>query len=180
MSSIILITGNMASGKSTVAQSLAEQLPKCVHLRGDMFRRMIVTGQAEMTFELSSEAQAQLQLRYELAAEVAKRYVTAGFAVVYQDIVIGHALETVVAALRPHVVDVVILCPRPHAIAVREQSRDKRGYADSATIEAFDHVLRFQTPRIGYWLDSSDLTVSETVQSIVSYLKQVQAPCIAT
>jgi uridine kinase len=39
---IILIAGNMASGKSTVAQALAERLPKSVHLRGDVFRRMVL------------------------------------------------------------------------------------------------------------------------------------------
>ena len=39
-----LITGVMASGKSTTAQALSEQLPRCVHLRGDLFRRMIASG----------------------------------------------------------------------------------------------------------------------------------------
>jgi deoxyadenosine/deoxycytidine kinase len=34
---VILITGNMAAGKSSVAQALAERLPKSVHLRGDVF-----------------------------------------------------------------------------------------------------------------------------------------------
>lgn len=58
---IVLITGAMASGKSTVAQALAERLPRSVHLRGDVFRRMIVNGRAEMTFELSAEARRQLQ-----------------------------------------------------------------------------------------------------------------------
>ena len=43
---IFLITGLMASGKSTVAQVLAERLPRSVHLRGDAFRRMIVNGQS--------------------------------------------------------------------------------------------------------------------------------------
>ncbi|MEG4147058.1 AAA family ATPase, partial [Microcoleus sp. Pol12B5] len=60
---IILITGNMAAGKSSVAQSLAERLPKSVHLRGDIFRRMIVNGQAQMALNLSAEAYQQLQLR---------------------------------------------------------------------------------------------------------------------
>ena len=45
---IYLITGVMASGKSTVAQLLAERLPRAVHLRGDVFRRMIVSGREEM------------------------------------------------------------------------------------------------------------------------------------
>ncbi len=37
--STVLITGVMASGKSTVAQLLAERLEKSVHLRGDIFRK---------------------------------------------------------------------------------------------------------------------------------------------
>jgi predicted kinase len=45
---IVLITGNMAAGKSSVAQALAERLPRSVHLRGDAFRRMIVNGRAEI------------------------------------------------------------------------------------------------------------------------------------
>ena len=43
---LILITGIMAAGKSTVAQHLAERLPNSVHLRGDVFRRMMVNGRA--------------------------------------------------------------------------------------------------------------------------------------
>ncbi|MFJ2642038.1 MULTISPECIES: AAA family ATPase [unclassified Streptomyces] len=41
---VILVTGVMASGKSTVAQGLAERLPRSVHVRGDVFRRMVVSG----------------------------------------------------------------------------------------------------------------------------------------
>lgn len=40
---VVLITGVMAAGKSTVAQLLAESLPRAVHVRGDVFRRMIVS-----------------------------------------------------------------------------------------------------------------------------------------
>ena len=46
--SFYLITGVMASGKSTTAQALAERLPRCVHLRGDVFRRLILTGRVAL------------------------------------------------------------------------------------------------------------------------------------
>lgn len=46
---VFLLTGIMASGKSTVAQLLAERLPRAAHVRGDAFRRMIVTGRRDMT-----------------------------------------------------------------------------------------------------------------------------------
>lgn len=68
---IILITGIMAAGKSTVAQALAERLPKSVHLRGDLFRRMIVNGGAKLEAEFTDDDYAQLRLRYELAAQAA-------------------------------------------------------------------------------------------------------------
>ncbi|WP_249168596.1 zeta toxin family protein [Alkaliphilus sp. B6464] len=44
---IYVITGVMASGKSTIAEALAKSLDKCVHLRGDVFRKMIITGREE-------------------------------------------------------------------------------------------------------------------------------------
>ena len=98
-SPIILITGIMAVGKSTVAQRLAERLQRSVHLRGDLFRRMIVNGQARMDLTLSAEAYAQLWLRYRLAISAAKQYRAAGFTVVYQDIVIGKELVEVIRGI---------------------------------------------------------------------------------
>src|SRR5215218_1343947 len=107
---IILITGNMAAGKSTIAQALAERLPRSVHLRGDLFRRMIVNGQAEMLSELSAEAEQQLALRYHVAAEGAKSYFHAGFTVVYQEIIIGNTLAEMVATFQDLPLSVVVLC----------------------------------------------------------------------
>jgi hypothetical protein len=34
-------------------------------------------------------------------------------------------------------------------------------------VAALDRALRAETPRIGLWLDSSDLSVAETVDEIV-------------
>jgi chloramphenicol 3-O-phosphotransferase len=171
---IILITGNMAAGKSSVSQALAERLPKSVHLRGDLFRRMIVNGQAEMTFTLSAEAERQLLLRYQLAADAAKRYADAGFTVIYQDIIIGRALEDAISRFQGYPLSVVVLCPKSHVVAAREAARDKTGYSDQAAILAFDRILREETPRIGYWLDTSELTIPETVDAILSNLAQAK------
>jgi predicted kinase len=167
---IILITGNMAAGKSTVAQALAERLPRSVHLRGDLFRRMIINGAAEMTVELSDEAVKQLQLRYDLAVATAKGYAAAGFTVVYQDIIIGATLARMATAFHPHRLAMFVLCPRPEIVAARDEARAKTGYPDWATVMAFDHILRTETPRLGTWLDNSDLTVEATVAQILSYL----------
>ena len=167
---IILITGIMASGKSTVAQALAERLPKSVHLRGDIFRRMIVNGRLEMTPGAPDEALRQLQLRYELAALTADRYCDAGFTVVYQDVILGPILSEVVERLqRNRRVAVVVLTPSPDIVAQREAGRGKTGYGEW-TPAMLDHGLRTDTPRIGLWLDTSALTVAQTVDAILSQL----------
>ena len=51
-----------------MADLLAIRLPKSVHIHGDMFRRMVVSGRADMTPNPSRDAIAQLNLRYDLAA----------------------------------------------------------------------------------------------------------------
>lgn len=79
---IILVTGIMASGKSTVAQLLAGQFERSVHLRGDIFRKMIVNGRREMQPDGEEEALRQLRLRYRLAAQAAETYAREGFTVV--------------------------------------------------------------------------------------------------
>lgn len=172
--SVILITGLMAAGKSSVAQLLAEQLPKSVHLRGDVFRRMIVAGRMEMGVELNAEAYAQLRLRYRIAAMVAGQYVQAGFTVVYQDIILGQDLAEVVQYYQQHRLYVVVLSPRPDVIAARETGRPKTGYAELADVDAFDRMLRVETPRIGLWLDTSSLTLAETVDQILARLEQAR------
>lgn len=111
--SCILITGIMAAGKSTIAQQVAERLPKSVHLRGDLFRRMIINGRVEMTSPVSDQAMSQLRLRYQLAALTADRYCAAGFTVVYQDVIIGSILNEVVAMHHSWPLYVVVLCPSP-------------------------------------------------------------------
>ena len=169
---VILLTGVMAAGKSTVAQRLAERLPMSVHLRGDVFRRMIVNGRAEMEAGYSELAFEQLRLRYQLAAVTSDLYCAAGFSVVYQDVIIGPILREVVERLSANQpLHVIILCPSPEVIAAREESREKTGYS-TWTPEELDHELRTNTPRIGLWLDTSALSVEETVEIILARLDE--------
>lgn len=169
---IIAITGIMAAGKSTVAQHLAERLPKSVHLRGDVFRRMIVNGQASMEPPLSAEAETQLRLRYQLAATCAGQYRAAGFQVVYQDIILGPILADVVDLLRAEgPTALVVLCPSPAAVAEREAGRNKTGYV-GWTPEDLDVGLRANTPRLGLWLDTTRLSVAETVDTLLARLAE--------
>lgn len=161
----ILVTGIMASGKSTVAQLLAERLDNSVHIRGDLFRRMIVNNRKEITPESGQDEMEQLRLRYRLAAQTADTYREAGINAVVQDVVVGRVLDDFISYVRHRPLYVVVLCPNPAAVASREAARSKKGYGEW-TVEALDAVLRDETPRIGMWLDSSDLTAEETAACI--------------
>jgi chloramphenicol 3-O-phosphotransferase len=165
--SVHLVTGIQAAGKSSVAQALAERLPgRTVHVHGDQFRRWIVAGRAELTPDAGPEAVRQLRLRHRLTARTCDTYADAGFTVVAQDVVLGAELPGMVEEIRTRPLHVVVLAPRADAVAVREAQRGKRAYGPW-TVAALDRALRAETPRIGLWLDSSDLSVAETVDEIV-------------
>ncbi len=165
----LLITGIMASGKSTIAQGVAERLERSVHLRGDLFRRMIVRGRCEMEPPLSDEALHQLRLRYRMAAQAAGTYCAEGFAVIYQDIIIGALLHEVISLHRAHPLYVVVLAPSPAVVLQRDRERHKQTY-QGWTPEMLDAGLRQDTPRVGLWLDTSAQTVTETVTAVLDQL----------
>ncbi len=171
----IVITGVMAAGKSTVAEALARRFPKSVHLRGDAFRRMIVSGRIEITAEAPAEALAQLEMRYAAAAAAARAYLASGFTVVHQDVIIGRALADFIANYRHTGLYLVVLCPNADAVRRREAARAKKGY-HGFTVEQLEQVFRAETPRLGLWLDNSTLTVEETVERILRSLDAAEVP----
>lgn len=133
----------MASGKSP-QPALAQALPRCVHLRGDLFRRMIVTGREEMADPPTEEALRQLHLRFRLAAQAARGYWEAGFSVVLQDNYYGPALESGLS-FAGHPLRLVVLCPSVETVRAREASRGKRGYVGFSP-EALWHSFMRETP----------------------------------
>jgi cytidylate kinase len=167
---VIVITGAMATGKSTVADLLAIRLPKSVHIHGDMFRRMVVSGRAEMTPNPSSDAIAQLNLRYDLAAMAADRCAEDGFDAIVQDVILGKDLADFVKRIASPERYLVVLSPRVSALEWREEQRLRAVVHLSAG--ALDEVLRRETAQIGYWLDCSAQTTEETVEDILTNLQR--------
>lgn len=165
---VYLITGAMAAGKSSVAQAVAERLPRSAHVRGDVFRRMIVSGRVEMTPDAGEDAWAQLRLRYRLAAGAAHAYRAAGFTPVVQDVILGHFLAEAAALYGDVDLRLTVLQPAPDVVAERDRLRHKHAYG-AYTPADLHRILQEDTPRLGYWLDSSALTVGETAQAILDH-----------
>ena len=170
---VIVITGAMAAGKSTIAELLARRLPASVHIRGDVFRKMVVNGRVDMTPNAGPEAMTQLHLRYALAGHTADTYAAAGFDAIVQDVIIGAELAGFVDRIRTPDRFLVVLSPTVSALEWRERQRAKEGYTHFSA-GALDEVLRRETAQIGYWLDSSAQTPDETVDDVLDNLERAR------
>jgi chloramphenicol 3-O-phosphotransferase len=157
----------MASGKSTAARLLASRFDRGVYLEGDFFRRSIVGGREEMTPDASPGAVEQLRLRYRLAAAAADDYVEAGFTVALEDVVAGPILRDYQAMIRSRPFHLVVLLPSCEVIAARDAGRAEKGYGAWTVEQLYDGFV-VETPRIGLWLDTSNLTPDETVEQILA------------
>lgn len=166
----------MAAGKTTVARLLAARFARGVHLEGDLFRRSIVSGREEMTPEPSPEALNQLRLRYRRAAAAADGYFDADFTVALEDVVAGPLLSEYRMLIRSRPCHVVVLMPSLDEIQARAASRPS-GYTNW-TPEALYKGFQSGTPRVGLWLDTSDLTADETVDAILDGTDSERRPVV--
>ena len=173
--SIVLVTGPLAAGKSTIAKALAATFPKGVHVEGDVFRRFIVAGRSEMTPEPSKDAVEQLRLHYRLTAAVAEQYASAGYTVVVEDVVAGSLLGEFVGLFTRRPLHLVVLLPDEKTIAAREADRRERGY-DKWAVSGLYRVFAEETERLGLWLDTSALTPENTVLEIHSRASESALP----
>ncbi len=175
-SGIWLVTGVQAAGKSTVADLLAAQFERGVHIRGGQFYRWVVSGWVHVDGEPASEARRLLDLRYRLSARVADEYSAEGFAVVVQDNIFGADVVRWLSSIAARPRHLVVLRPSVATVAARENARRKKtgkvAYREGApTIEALDELLA-TTPRIGLWLDTSKQEPEQTLTEILNRVSE--------
>lgn len=166
-----LVIGVQAAGKSTVADGLAREFERGVHIRGGQFYRWAVNGWVHPTTELSGEARRLLDLRYRLSAQAAHEYCRAGFSTVVQDNIFGEDVRTWFKDADVQPSHLVVLRPSVTVVKQRDDARQsalgKTAYRPGEmSIQQLDELLA-TTPQIGLGLDSSDQTPQETVEEIL-------------
>jgi predicted kinase len=168
---LLVVTGIMAAGKSTVARMLATQFQRGVHVEADTLQRMIVSGGVwvDQPGEPAGEAARQLRLRLHHLCQLGRSFYSAGFSVVLDDIIIGERWSELQDELRGLPFALIVLAPSQPAVWQRDLKREKPPQ-DSAWIAHLDRELRRTMTGVGLWVDSSDQTPEETVRDVLDRL----------
>jgi cytidylate kinase len=167
---LFVISGVPASGKSTVARLLASRLERALYISGDTIRAMVISGRAETTPDEGDPELRNLLLRYEGALALAAVYLKAGFDVIVEDVIIGQVLRGFLPLVPVPEMHLVFLNPSADALTARDESRSKTAYGERWSVRQLRDVLRVETARIGFWLDSTELTPEQTVDRILNEL----------
>lgn len=174
---ILMVIGPAGAGKTTVADAWARaQAVPTLHLSLDDFRELVKSGYADPQLGWDAETGRQLALARAAIADVARRYLDAGYCCVIDDAVFPDWPEVSLQlwedelagiALRP-----LVLLPSLDAILQRNQLR-----AGARRLE--ESMLRVIYEMMEPWceqsdvpvIDTTDLTVEETVAEIEAQLR---------
>jgi predicted kinase len=162
-----LITGIPGAGKTTTAAALAGRFPRGAHISGDQIQNLIVTGNVPPNPQWDAEADRQIALCIRNQCLLASSFRTAGFAVVIDYVIASEArLLSYLEQLPDEPVGLVALAPAIHVARARDRDRpDKHVLSAWAHLQdQLDHALGDR----GLWLDTSDLTVADTVDAILN------------
>jgi len=170
MNKIVLITGFAGSGKSTVGRLVAEHFPKSMHIKVDDLREMMVKGMEPPGEEITEEAYRQFQWARNTVIYMAQLYASQGVDVVIDDVCFPpNFAEQYAELFKNPVVYRVLLFPK--APALIERMKKRAGPWDHILVNAVPMIYSYlePMPKDGWIvLDSSDWTIEQTVQAVLS------------
>jgi predicted kinase len=173
---LIVVTGIMAAGKSTIARLLAQRFVRGVHIEADALQRMIVSGGewVSQPGESEGEAAEQLGLRLKNLCLLGRSFFEAGFTVVLDDIIMGERWLHLQEELHDLPFSLVVLAPPVEVVASQRDRNRAKAPQGHAWATYLDHALRSTMAGVGLWMDTSEQTPEETVEQILQHLQSEQ------
>lgn len=159
-----LVSGIPGAGKTTVSRALASRLgPQAVAIEGDVLSfDFVVRGLADPADAANWDP--QMELRRRNICLLANSFADEGFHVVIDDVVVSRAALAAYDALSCPA-QLVVLAPTLDVVSRRDAERHKQVF------DMWNHLdaeLRAELVGIGLWIDSSTLSVDETVDAILA------------
>jgi gluconate kinase len=166
--SVVLVVGVPGAGKSTVARALAERLPRSACIEGDLVQHhFTVSGLVPPGGTPVQESDRQLALRWTNCALLARTFVSYGFTAVVEHAVSRRSwVDRFLAETDPAPLSLVVLAPRLEVALQRDRDRATKQVADRFV--HMDAELREELQGVGWWLDTSDLSVAESVDAVLA------------
>jgi predicted kinase len=172
-SPIFIISGVPGSGKTTLSGTLLKRFPFGVHIPVDDVRALVVSGISHPVPKWTDETARQFALARSAAADVARRYVQAGFAVAIDDVILHEpAIHDLMSALAGLNVHRIILQPPVETALARNRQRRSKSF-DPSILEDTIHMLYGASTQIDFassgWLvvDNDAQSVDETADEIL-------------
>lgn len=164
----VLITGIPGAGKSTTSRALAARYPAAAHVEGDVLSfEFVVSGLAEPfgSEEQRAEWGRQMDLRCKNMCLLADSFAEAGFVPILDDVATNpDSVAAHVRLLKTRPLHLIVLAPRLEVATVRDAARE------ASVLDVWVHLdaeLRTKMVDHGNWIDTSELTVEETVDHIL-------------
>lgn len=162
------------AGKSSVATALMRRYAFGIHIPVDNLRELVVAGIAHPVPEWTEETGRQFRLARTAAAEIARTYHEAGFAVAIDDVIDpGDADEIFGARLAQAKLHKIVLYPSFGAVLERNRQRGSKNF-DTAVLEETIHSLHARIADQPYqshgWqiVDTTGLSLEQTVDEILA------------
>jgi predicted kinase len=169
MSGCVIVTGMPGAGKTTVTSLAARLMPRGAQVGGDAVNAMICSGFVWFMGQPTEEALRQDELCNRNMCSLANNFIDFGFTVLMDTVLVDRSeLDFFIALMSPRPVRLVVLDPGIDVCKSRNAGRDPEAQFDFDGYERLDADMKREFGDVGWWVDTSDITVDQTVEKLVA------------